>query len=76
MGLAAESAKPAASGFVSVTLEVRQADDTAVPGITSDSLKVVLTPMELAVDADRDGTIKLSTEDASDAASSAKPYRF
>lgn len=31
---------------------------------------------ELAVDANRDGTIKLANEDASDATSATKPYRF
>jgi hypothetical protein len=38
--------------------------------------EVVLFAPELAVDANRDGTIKLASEDASDATSSAKPYRF
>jgi hypothetical protein len=41
-----------------------------------DDLEIKCELPELAVDADRDGTIKLSTEDSTDTTSSEKPYRF
>lgn len=39
-------------------------------------LPLLLARVELAVDANRDGTIKLASEDASDAISAVNPYRF
>jgi hypothetical protein len=41
-----------------------------------DDLEIKCEPPELAVDANRDGTIKLSSEDSTDTTSSEKPYRF
>jgi hypothetical protein len=46
-----------ASGVVTVSLEGLKADNTAVPGITPDALKVVLVPILLRVDSNNDGML-------------------
>ncbi len=51
-------------------------DDPATPAIDPEDRSFVLVPAALAVDANRDGAIKVASEDASDATSAAKPYRF
>lgn len=68
--------KEDATGVVMVTLEGRKEDDSALPGVLPDSVKVLLIHFGLAVDANRDGAIKLPAEDLSDMTTSDKPFRF
>lgn len=61
---------------VSIGSESAQLGYASINGAAPQPFFAILNPASLAVDANRDGIIKLASEDASDLTTATKPYRF